>query len=274
MANISLCYVLLVDPGLLESDLPNLSLDEESTYSSITLDTLPRFEITEETELQQFSDILKNVTTMTVKDTIDKVQRHHIERYREQVTILQEEHQAELWYLERQIELEQSRNREGTAIQQSLSNKLQQNRAELKEQAKTLQQLQKNYQIKREEVADLRERLHDSEKELGKVRNNLTEQKEKMSEMLPVAPSQAHRQMMTDMTKTSQLLDSILRLMPDEKMIKEELERRQWLKQCPPVTTSLLLKTPELSSMPQQRVAESIDSEDSEIKKIILTPLC
>lgn len=198
----------------------------------------------EDRELKGFSKILTEACVMMVRDTTERVQAQHskvINKYREQCIVLQTEHQEEKLYLERQIEQEKSRNQ---VMQRLMGVKLEENRADLKLQTETLQSLHQQFQTKKEQVAELRQRLNKSEDELRAVRTNLAKQKMKTSELMPILPGQTQRNLLSEIETTQSYLDSILRLMPDEKLIKEELAKRHRLLQGRPVTTGMLHKEP------------------------------
>lgn len=207
----------------------------------------PDFREAEDRELQGFSDTLKEMTAMIVQDNIERVKQQCskvITRYREQCATLKSEHEAEKKYLERQVELEKNKNIEGVAIWMQMGLKLDENRATLRHQMEALQNMQGQYQVKKEQVTELRENLHKSEEELRRMRESMAEQKKEMSELVPSQPVQAQLKMLSEMRETQAYLDSIIKCMPDEERIKNELAIHFRALKGRPFTTGMLQKEP------------------------------
>ena len=199
----------------------------------------------EERELKDFSNSLKEITAMIVQDNTERIERQYmkvINKYREQYTALKQEHEAEKKYLEKQIEIEKNRNKEGTAIQNKMGAKLEENRVNLKDKMHELQSIRTKFQLKKEEVAELREKLYKSEEELKTLRIDMADQNKRMSKLVPVNSEQIQLQskMLGEMNKAQLYLDSMIQLMPDKKQIEDAIAKHHRLSEGRPITTGLL----------------------------------
>lgn len=198
----------------------------------------------EDRELREFSDVLNETTIMILQDNMERVRAQHekvIRKYREQCLVLQQEHDAEKRHLEGLVQRERSRIREGVALQRLMGAELEEKRAELKFQMGSLQVLRQQFQAKKEQVAELRERLEQSEEELRTLRTNVSQCQKEMSELVPMPPHPGAQRIVGDV---QECLDSMLRLMPDEKRIKDELAKYLRLREGRPTTTGMLHKEP------------------------------
>ena len=201
----------------------------------------------EDIELEEFSHIIEETTAMIVRDNMErvKVQYHKVLlKYRQEGTRLQREHESERKYLETQIESEKSRNLEGMAMQKMLGEKLRERREEIK----GLQSLSVEFQEKKKQVAGLREKLDEREKELTGVREEMATLNKKMcAEMLPISTSSresSRLKMLDDMKETKDYINAIMKLMPDETALKDEIKKYNRLNTGRPATTGMLHREP------------------------------
>lgn len=217
---------------------PNVNRLPDSTEAELQLG--------EDRELQTFTDTVQETAAMIVRDTLDRVKVQYtkvIERYREQVTMLRKEHEGEKCHLQKQIDLEKNRAQEGVALQKQMGNELE----ELKSQVGTLQSMRQQYEGKKQQVVELRKRLHESEEELRVVRKDMVKQNKKVSKLvplpsLPAGPGQ--ERMLREMEETQAYLDSMSPHIPDETSVKDELTKRLRVLKKRPFTTGMLHKEP------------------------------
>lgn len=78
----------------------------------------------EDRELQSYTETVEDTMAMLVHDTLERSKAQFskvIDRYREQVTTLRNEHETEKRHLLRQIDLEKQRAQEGVVLQRQMT---------------------------------------------------------------------------------------------------------------------------------------------------------
>ena len=198
----------------------------------------------EDKEMQNLMGALNKNTIMVVKEHSERVKVQHrkiISRQREQVLALQKEKQD----LEKQIEQEKRKN---TLTQALVEMKLKENKEKLRRQTEILRQTRLQYQTKLDQVAEIREKLHQSEEELKKIRTTMAEEGMKASTLVSSTCTRSdhtHWNMVDEeMTQTQAYLDSLMEFLPDENKVKNELAKRLRMSANRPATTGMFHNEP------------------------------
>ena len=196
-------------------------------------DATAQREEAEDRELKNYSNIVaENIKKMAIEN-FERVKAQYdksIIWYREKCKTLQREHE------ELKMQIEQG-NREGAAFRRE--------RETLKGEIENLTSLRTEYDAKMREVASLREQLEQQEEQLQSLRSNLSEQNKKLSELVPLANHDwQEAQLGETFGDTQAYINSIIKFMPDEKTMKDELNRQMRKTKRRPQTTGMLQKEP------------------------------
>ena len=187
----------------------------------------------EDREVEGYSITLLETMRMIASENNEGVKRI-VTKYRVQCKALQSEQEV----LKRQIRHEKD-------MGAAMSSQLKQNRETLKQKMEDHTRLRNEYDAKKEEVSRLTEQLCQKEGELQSLRRKLAEQNNKLTEQMPIAnPCREKAQLSETISEAQAYLNAIMKLMPDENSIKDELERQKRINKGRPVTTGMLHSEP------------------------------
>lgn len=186
----------------------------------------------EKRELKEFTDILKTSTAAIVQDNFERVNAECnkiVGHYQTQYQSLKQEYEAEKRHLSGQIERGKDRRQEDIFAQSILSAEVKKNREEISKLHKTTQQ----FQEMKDEVREMRSKLKEKEDELQLLRVDVGQRRKEMGSIVPIC---ADPKLLEEMSRSEECFALLMRLMPDERKIRDELTRYKYRTEARPAT--------------------------------------